>query len=399
MNFYPFIPKISYRSGLYFLPLILFLLSSCTVAGIGTNVEVGETSADLFESLGGESDDQTAENDPSSTGTEVNESAKDIDTDVASNGEFNSVLLPKFMGLSVFEQANDGAVKAARSLRQPAPMFVGPASASDNQQQISLLNEAVANGYDAVLISNNAGDEIASAAEAALEAGVTIITWDSPIPSSVGENVFVAQVDFDETGSVMAEMANSILSGEGKIAILSASRDAANQNAWIAAMEDVLVEKSNYQNIELIDVVYGDDDYEKSYSQALELIKKHPDLDLIMAPTTVGIQAAAQAMQDEGICDAVKTSGLGLPEEMIPYMADDCVPEFALWSFSDLGYLTYYLAYNLSIGNIDAKEGETFLAGQMGQFTIEKDPTREEGLRVLMGSFTIYKAKDILWGE
>ena len=197
----------------------------------------------------------------------------------------------------------------------------------------------------------------------------------------------------------MAEMSYSILNGNGKIAILSASRDAANQNAWIAAMEDVLEAELKYQNLEIIDIVYGDDDFEMSYNQAVELINKHPDLDLIMAPTTVGIQAAAQAMLDEGMCDSVKTSGLGLPEEMIPYMVDDCVPEFALWSFSDLGYLTYYLAYNLATGRIEPKEGETFSAGQMGQFTIEKDPTRDEGLRVLMGSFAIYRAQDILWNE
>ena len=36
-----------------------------------------------------------------------------------------------------------------------------------------------------------------------------------------------------------------------------------------------------------------------------------------MAPTTVGIAAAAKAMQDEKLCDKVKVSGLGLPSEMV----------------------------------------------------------------------------------
>ena len=35
-----------------------------------------------------------------------------------------------------------------------------------------------------------------------------------------------------------------------------------------------------------------------------------------MAPTTVGIAAAAKAMQDEDLCDTIKVSGLGLPAEM-----------------------------------------------------------------------------------
>ena len=36
-------------------------------------------------------------------------------------------------------------------------------------------------------------------------------------------------------------------------------------------------------------LVYGNDESEKSYNEALALVDKHPDLQLIMAPTTVGI--------------------------------------------------------------------------------------------------------------
>ena len=57
-----------------------------------------------------------------------------------------------------------------------------------------------------------------------------------------------------------------------------------------------------------------------------------------MAPTTVGIAAAAKAMQDEGLCEDVKVSGLGLPAEMREFTESGCAPEFALWSFVDLGW-------------------------------------------------------------
>ena len=66
----------------------------------------------------------------------------------------------------------------------------------------------------------------------------------------------------------------------------------------------------------LLDIVYGNDQSEDSYNQALALVDKYPDMELIMAPTSVGIVAAAKAMQDEGLCETVKVSGLGLPAEM-----------------------------------------------------------------------------------
>ena len=325
------------------------------------------------------------------------EAAAAGDVIVATPGqEIASVFMPKFLGILVFDQANAGAQEAAAELGVSAPEFLGPTPENSVQGQIEILTTATTQGVGAIMISNNAGDQLAPAAVAAKEAGLTVVTWDSPIPSAEGEDVFIAQVDFNETGIVMADMALSIL-GEagGQLAILSASPDAANQNAWNAAFQQALEEDPKYAALELVDLVYGNDQSEDSYNQALALVDKYPDLKLIMAPTTVGIAAAAKAMQDEGLCEQVKVSGLGLPAEMVSYTLNGCAPEFALWSFTDLGYLSYYVAYLLSTGQMEAAEGVTFEAGRMGTYTIEKDPTRDAGLRVLMGPFTVYTAENV----
>ena len=307
------------------------------------------------------------------------------------------VLLPKFLGILPFDQANQGAEEAAAELENPTELqFLGPTPENSVAGQIEIVTTAATQGVDAIMISNNAGDQIVPAAQAAIDAGAAVVTWDSPIPSAEGEQVFIAQVDFDETGQVMADMALSIMGEDGgQFAILSASPDAANQNSWNAAMVDALENDPKYANLEMVDLVYGNDQSEDSYNQALALVDKYPDLELIMAPTSVGIVAAAKAMQDEELCDQVKVSGLGVPDEMVSYTLNGCAPEFALWSFVDLGYLTYYTSYLLGTGQMEAEEGVTFEAGRMGTYTIEQDPTRDEGLRVLMGPFTVYTADNV----
>jgi rhamnose transport system substrate-binding protein len=308
------------------------------------------------------------------------------------------MLLPKFLGILPFDQANQGAQEAAAELGNPTAFdFVGPTAENSVAGQIEFMTNAPTAGYDVVMLSNNSGDQIVPSAVGAQEAGTKVVTWDSPIPNGEGESVFVAQVDFTETGKVMADMALSILGEDGgQFAILSASPDAANQNAWIAAMEDAL-EDPAYANLELLEIVYGDDQSEKSYEQAQALISKHPDMELIMAPTSVGIVSAAQALQAEGLCDEIKVSGLGVPAEMLEYTQNGCAPEFALWSFVDLGYLTYYVSYMLATGDLQGVEGETFMAGRLGEYTITQDPTRPdvEALRVLMGPFTVYNIDNV----
>ncbi|QEE34895.1 substrate-binding domain-containing protein [Octadecabacter sp. SW4] len=309
--------------------------------------------------------------------------------------EVNMVLLPKFLGILVFDQANEGAQEAHAELANPGELlFVGPTPENSVAGQIEIMTTSATQGQGAVMLSNNAGDQIAPAAVAAQENGTRVVTWDSPIPSGEGEDIFVAQVDFGDMGVVMADMAYSILGGEGQMAVLSATPDAANQNAWIASMQAAL-EDDKYANIELVDIVYGDDQAEVSYNRALSLVDQYPDLGVIMSPTTVGIQAAAKAMQDEGLCDQVKVSGLGLPSEMVSYTMNGCAPEFALWDFRDLGYLTYFTSYGLATGQLSGEIGESFTAGRMGDFTIEEDPGRPGSKRILMGPFTIYTSENV----
>ena len=371
---------------------IILLVGSLFVVACSSGTE--ETPAD---DTAAETED-TADTPATDSGdTDAPAEEEEMTDGVMADGEFNAILLPKFLGILVFDQANEGALEAATELGTASGLeFTGPTPENSVQGQIEIVTNAVTQGAEAIMLSNNAGDQIAPAAQAALDAGLTVVTWDSPIPSAEGEQVFVAQVDFDETGKVMADMALSIMGDDGgQFAVLSASPDAANQNAWIASLEEVLANDDTYANLELVDIVYGNDESEESYNQALALVDQYPDMELIMSPTTVGIAAAAKAMQDEGLCEDVKVSGLGLPAEMASFTLNGCAPEFALWSFVDLGYLTYHLTYNLAVGNITAEEGQTFEAGRMGSYTIEKDPTRDAGLRVLMGPFTVYDAANV----
>ena len=142
------------------------------------------------------------------------------------------VLLPKFLGILPFDHAHKGAREAHNELRNPGKLtYLGPTPENSVAGQIEIVTTATTQNQDGIMISNNSGDQIAPAAKAARKKGLTVVTWDSQIPSAEGEQVFVAQVDFTETGKVMADMSLSILGPSGgDFAILSATPDSANQN-------------------------------------------------------------------------------------------------------------------------------------------------------------------------
>src|SRR5688500_9782014 len=82
------------------------------------------------------------------------------------------MLLPKFLGILPFDQANKGAQEAATELQNPEALaFVGPTAENSVQGQIEFMTNASTQGHKVVMLSNNAGDQIAPAAEAAQAAG------------------------------------------------------------------------------------------------------------------------------------------------------------------------------------------------------------------------------------
>ena len=327
-------------------PLVVVALIIAACGG-----DSGDTTTTAGEATTTEADATTtaaAETTTSAAAETTTSAAASEAVEITAGDSITATFLPKCTNIAVFPQANSGAEEAAAELGSDPAEFVGPADCGDATGQIEFMTNAVTQGVQAIMLSNNSGDQLDAPAQAAADAGIPVVTWDSPIPSATGESVFVAQVDFDETGQVMAEMARTILGDDGgEFAILSAGPDSANQNAWIAAMEDVLA-TPEFENLGV-----GRDGLWQRRGRRLGDRcpgpgRSHPDLELIMAPTTVGIVAAAQAMTQEGLCETIKVSGLGLPEEMAPYVESGCAPEFALWSFVDLGYLAYYVAYGIA---------------------------------------------------
>jgi rhamnose transport system substrate-binding protein len=145
-----------------------------------------------------------------------------------------------------------------------------------------------------------------------------------------------------------------------------------------------VMEDSKYSGLELVDVVYGDDQYQKSVDQTLALLSKYPDLKCICAPTTVGIMAAAKVLQDQGKAGTIKLTGLGLPSEMADYIGTDkACPYMYLWNPIDIGRLSAFTSIALVKGEITGKAGEKYTAGDMGEYEIVA--AADGGTEVILG--------------
>jgi rhamnose transport system substrate-binding protein len=276
------------------------------------------------------------------------------------------VSMPKQLGNPYEEIEHSGVAEAAEELGAEH-RIVGPTDASASSQ-VPLINSTIQQSPDALIIAGNDPAAVAPALRRAAQRDIAVVSMDSDVATNA-RRIFINQASTEQIGQAQIEMVSEQIGGSGQIAILSATANAPNQNAWIRVMRDEL-EKPEYADIELVTVAYGDDDDQKSFQETQGLLRAYPELDGIIAPTTVGIAAAARYLSDSARKGEVAVTGLGTPNQMRQFVKDGTVEEFALWNPKDVGYLAGWAAASLVSGRITGAEGETFEAGRLGERTI-----------------------------
>jgi rhamnose transport system substrate-binding protein len=299
-------------------------------------------------------------------------------------GNLAITFLPKNLGNPYFDTSNAGGEEAIEEFGGTYAE-VGPSEASPTSQ-VTFIQTAAQQGVGGLVVSANDPEAICDALNEARDAGVKVVTFDSDTNPEC-RDLFVNQASAEGIAKAQVDLIAEQVGDAGQIAILSASANATNQNAWIELMEEDLA--ANHPNIELVETVYGDDDDQTSFDKTAALLQTYPDLKGIISPTTVGIAAAARYLSTSEYKGQVALTGLGTPNQMREYVEDGTVTAFALWNPADLGYLAAYATKALIEGEITGEEGDSFDAGKLGEYEVGAD-----GVLVLGDPF-VFNAENI----
>jgi rhamnose transport system substrate-binding protein len=283
-------------------------------------------------------------------------------------------LVAKSLGNGFFDAVHKGGDEAAKELGGIELIFTGPTTPTA-EGQIEVLNALISQHVDAIALSANDPDALVPTLERAAQRGIKVISYDSGV-AQAGRIVHLSPSSDELIGQTCVQLAaDATPAGKSEIAILSATPTSTNQNAWIAAMKRAL---PAFPGLRIVSVVYGDDVADKSYREAVALLRKHPDLAVIVSPSSVGIVAAAKAIEDEGKVGTVRVTGLGLPSEMAGHVKSGATKSFAIWNPIDLGYAAVQLAARIVRG-ASAGPGSTVAIGRLGSVQFDATGTGPMG--------------------
>ena len=276
--------------------------------------------------------------------------------------------LPKLDTDPYFHVAHDGAEQAQKeiggSLVQEAP------SQATAEAQIEFINNLVSQGVKVIAISGNDANAVAPALKRAMKHGVRVISYDSDVAPDA-RSLFIDQAEGDSLAEMMLESMGKMINYDGQFAILSSTPTATNQNAWIALMKARIASDPKLAKMKLVQIAYGEESEQVNQQQALGLVQAYPQLKGIIVPAGIGLPAAARALDQAGLLNRIKLTGLA-PATLIKKYIVAGQAQDIWWNVSDLGYLAYYAAQALAECKINGSEGQTFKAGRLGTYTVGK---------------------------
>lgn len=303
-------------------------------------------------------------------------------------GKVKIAYVPKALNNPYFAAAYVGAQQAAKDAGAQI-VQVGPA-APDAAAQVPYINTLVQQKVSGIVLSADDPNALVPAVSRAKSAGIPVTTFDSDVTS--GRSIFVNQATNESIARTEVQVMAKQVGFKGKVAILSGTNTAANQNLWVKIMKQEL-SKPQYKNMTLAKVAYGNTDVQTSTTQTQGLLQQYPDLVGIICPDSVALPTAALVVERAHKAGRVALTGLSLPSQMKKYVLDGTVKTFGLWDVQKLGYLAFYTNYVVATGKIKGNPGDTFTAGSLGKYKVGSDHTVVLGPLLLFTKANVEKYK------
>jgi ribose transport system substrate-binding protein len=240
-----------------------------------------------------------------------------------SNGEHTISIefIPSVVGNEFWDTAVNGAKDAEYELGINV-IVDAPATESDVEGQINIIENAIANNVDAIVLSPLDGTALIDVLTKATEAGIEIIT----INSSVDYDDILSMVSTrnDEAAELGAnEMAN-LIDYSGDIMVMSFTASATDDNTAgkqrLQGFVDNITTSESTSNINIKDILYCSNDRDTAKQLALEYLDKNPKIKGIYATNQIAAEGVCDAIAEKGLQGQIVVVGWDSSEDEISYI-------------------------------------------------------------------------------
>lgn len=279
-------------------------------------------------------------------------------------------LLPKSTRNPYFEDCHRGAEEAALEvgfgLRWEGPPQ--PSAAT----QAEVVRGWVRERLPVIAASVEHAGTLSPVLREARRRGIKVLTWDADAQPDARDFTVVPATAEAVVRGLSSEIGR-LLGGRGAFAVITSSRTAPNQTAWLNRLRRRM--RRNYPEVELAVVGLCNDVEENARREAEEILRAFPHVRVLVGLCSPAVPGAAAALASRPPGPRVAITGVSLPSSCRLQIEARVVDSVVIWSARKLGYLAAFAAHAAVTGAL--RPGRPWLeAGRLGSVVVRQNEVR-----------------------
>jgi len=208
-----------------------------------------------------------------------------------------------------------GAMQAGEDLGVEVIEYT-PAEASNVEQQVSLVQDAIQAKLDGIAIVAVDSNALLDSCKQAKDAGITVVPFNSRM-DDLGAATFVGIDNYTGMKALMEELVKK-LDGKGKVVVLEGVLAGYANQERMRAVNEVLAANPG---IEVVADQAADAQREKAITVMENILQANPEIDAVIGHNDNTALGAYQAVLDAGREDEMIITGFDAQEELLRYLA------------------------------------------------------------------------------
>jgi ribose transport system substrate-binding protein len=266
--------------------------------------------------------------------------------------EFNQKKTVKIVFIpKVQDKTNDfwmsmiSGAKSAGKEYQANLTILAPEEENDYQMQKQYIEEAVKMKPDVIALAPIQYSEMTDTVRKIKDAGIKLILIDSKIDEDL-EETYIG-TNNRTAGLQMGKKMRDYVNEDSKIAIVSHVKGSSTAMEREAGLREGL---GDYED-RIEAVLYSNSDYRQAYEKTKELMREHPDINLIAGLNLYSTVGVARAIKEMNLNREVNIVGFDNDIEGIQYLEEGIIDTLIVQKPFNMGYLGIQTAVESVRGN------------------------------------------------
>lgn len=236
------------------------------------------------------------------------------------------VTVVKVTGINWFKRMDEGVKEFAKDNPGIHAYQTGPGRA-DAAQQLKIIEDLIAKKVTALAVVPYDPPTLEPALKKAMGRGIKVVTHEAD--NEKNTDVDVEAFDNTAYGAALNQQLASCMHDQGKWAVLVGSLGSRSQVQWA---DGGITNAKKYPKMVLVEPkLETDNDGEKAYEVAKEVLRKHPDLKGFQGSSSLDVIGIGRAVEEAGLQGKLCVYGTGLPTEAGKYLQSGAINGIAFW--------------------------------------------------------------------